>query len=343
MALDGVVVAGSHNAAIGLQEAWRILAAGGTALDAVEAATRVVEDNEADHSVGYAGYPNLLGEVELDASIMDGARRRVGAVGALKGYRHPITVARAIMEHLPHTFLVGEGAARFAADMGMSTEDLLTDETRRIWRDGIEGNFPGRLELFREPLARLTALAADPMHVAGTVNVVARDSHGHLAVAVSTSGWAWKHPGRVGDSPVVGAGIYADDRYGAVGCTGLGELSMRGGLARDLIARLSCGQDLAAAGRASLDDLAQIASDFANSAVMNVVALDRDGDTAAFSTTPDAHYVVMRQGYSMPEALASIHVEWPGIGDSSVVGAAADSAGATGAMDSAEEARRSWA
>jgi beta-aspartyl-peptidase (threonine type) len=311
LSLNGVVVAGSHNAAIGLPAAWEILAAGGTALDAVETATRVVEDNEADHSVGYAGYPNLLGEVELDASIMDGNQRRVGAIGALKGYRHPVSVARAVMEQLPHTFLVGDGAARFAADIGMSTEDLLTEETRRIWKDGIEGKFPGRLELFREPLAQLTALAADPMHVAGTVNVVARDAKGHLAVAVSTSGWAWKHPGRVGDSPVVGAGVYADDRYGAVGCTGLGELSMRAGLARDLVSRLAGGHDLATAGRGTLDDMAAMAADVGSAAVMNVVALNDAGESAAFSTTPDAHYVEMRAGNTEPQKVPSIYVEWP--------------------------------
>ncbi|MFF0147615.1 beta-aspartyl-peptidase (threonine type) [Amycolatopsis sulphurea] len=312
MSLDGVVVAGSHNAAIGLPAAWRLLAAGESALDAVEAATRLVEDNEADHSVGYAGYPNLVGEVELDASIMDGRDRRVGAVGALKGHRHPVSVARAVMEQLPHAFLVGAGAARFAADLGLPAEDLLTEETRRIWRDGIEGKFPGRLELFREPLARLTALAADPMHVAGTVNVVARDARGHVAAAVSTSGWAWKHPGRVGDSPVVGAGIYADDRHGAVGCTGLGELSIRAGLARDLISRLAGGQDLTAAGRAVLDDMAPMAAQVGPSAVMNVLALDRDGAALSFSTTPDAHFVVMRDGHTEPEKIPSVYVEWPG-------------------------------
>ncbi|MFB6784720.1 isoaspartyl peptidase/L-asparaginase [Streptomyces sp. NPDC056352] len=312
MGLNGAVIAGSHNAAVGLPAAWEILAAGGTAVDAVEAATRLVEDNAADHSVGYAGYPNLLGEVELDASIMDGSDRRVGAVGALKGHRHPVSVARAVMEQLPHAFLVGEGAARFAADLGLQTEDLLTEETRRIWREGIEGKFPGKLELFREPLAQLTALAADPMHVAGTVNVVARDSRGHVAVAVSTSGWAWKHPGRVGDSPVVGAGIYADDRYGAIGCTGLGELSIRSGLARDVISRLAGGQDLASAGRAALDDMASMAAHVGSAAVMNMVTLDRDGATAAFSTTPDAHYVVMRDGSTEPEKIASLYVKWPG-------------------------------
>src|SRR6185295_16783144 len=102
---------------IGIPAAWAILQEGGTALDAVEAATRIVEDNPEDHSVGYGGYPNLLGEVELDASIMDGTALRAGAVGALRGYRHPISVARRVMEELPHVMLAGAGAARFAAEL----------------------------------------------------------------------------------------------------------------------------------------------------------------------------------------------------------------------------------
>jgi beta-aspartyl-peptidase (threonine type) len=307
------VVAGSHNAEIGLPAAWAILSAGGTAIDAVEAATRLVEDNEADHSVGYSGYPNLLGQVQLDAAIMDGARRRVGAVGALEGFRHPISVARAVMERLPHTFLAGAGAARFAGEIGMSSEELLTDETRRIWQDGIDGLLPGKLELFRGPLAQLTSLAADPEHVHGTVNVVARDVHGNLASAVSTSGWAWKHPGRIGDSPVVGAGIYADNRYGAAGCTGLGEVSIRGGLVRDFISRLAAGQPLIEAGRAAIEDLLPIALDFPDSAVMNMLAITRDGEVTSFTTSPELGWVVMREGDEVPVREQSIRVEWPGV------------------------------
>ena len=307
------VVAGSHNAEIGLPAAWDILSGGGRAIDAVEAAIRIVEDNEADHSVGYAGYPNLLGMVQLDAAIMDGANRRVGAVGALEGHRHPISVARAVMDRLPHNFLVGTGAARFAEEMGMTSEDLLTDETRRIWQDGVNGLLPGKLELFRGPLAQLTALAADPEHVKGTVNVVAKDQHGDIASAVSTSGWAWKYPGRVGDSPVVGAGIYADNRYGAAGCTGLGEISIRGGLVRDMISRLAAGVPLREAGIQAIEDLLPIALEFPESAVMNMLAITRDGEVASFTTSRELGWVHMRESDAAPIRAQSIRVEWPGV------------------------------
>ncbi len=311
--LNGAVIAGSHNAEIGLPDGWRILAQGGSAVEAVEAVTRVVEDNEADHSVGYTGFPNLIGDVQLDAAIMDGARRRVGAVGALEGYRHPITVARAVMEKLPHTFLVGAGAARFADEIGQTAEDLLTDETREIWRSGIAGHLPGKLEMFRGPLAQLTALAADPEHVHGTVNVVARDAQGDLAVAVSTSGWAWKYPGRIGDSPVIGTGIYADNRYGAAGCTGLGEVSIRGGLVRDIISRIAAGQDAEAAARAAIEDLLPIALDFPDSAIMNTILLTPDGQVRSFTTGPALQHVSMRAGDEAPVRSDSITVAWPGV------------------------------
>lgn len=324
---DGIhaaVVAGSHNAAIGLPAAWAIVRDGGSALDAVEAATRVIEDNEADHSVGYSGFPNLLGDVELDAAIMDGARRNLGAVGAIRGFRHPISVARGVLERLPHSLLVGEGAALFAGELGFEPEDLLTDETRRIWREGIEGHFPGNLAMFRGPLAQLTSLAADPEHVVGTVNVLARDLDGGLAAAVSTSGWAWKYPGRLGDSPVAGAGIYADNRYGAAGCTGLGEVSMRGGLCRDVMSRLAAGQPLVDAGREAIEDLLPIAAEFPDSAVMNMVTLDAAGQVVSFTTSPSQQHVVMRHGDVEPVAEPSVHVSWPGVS----VARASDAGGA---------------
>src|SRR3954469_4139368 len=104
-----MIIIASSNGSVGMAAAWDILASGGTAIDAVEAATRLVEDNPDDHTVGYSGYPNLLGEVELDASLMDGSTLSAGAVGGLRGFRHPISVARRVMQELPHVLLVGEG------------------------------------------------------------------------------------------------------------------------------------------------------------------------------------------------------------------------------------------
>lgn len=310
-----MIIVASANGSVGIDAGWAILEQGGSALDAVEAATRLVEDNPHDHSVGYSGYPNLLGEVELDASIMEGANRRSGAVGALRGYRHPISVARQVMERLPHVLLVGDGAARFAAELGIQPEDLLTDEAARAWRAGIEGRLP---EHFRdaqgriiEPLlSRAARLATDPERAAGTVNFIAQDRSGRIASAVSTSGWAWKYPGRLGDSPIVGAGNYADDRYGAAACTGYGELAIRAGTARTVVLRLQLGYTLEEACHAAFEDLRGLRDDPAE-IIMSMVALDRDGKHFGISTAPGRTYVYRAAGMpayaELPRCVIRMH------------------------------------
>lgn len=308
-----MIIIASSNGDIGIPAAWDILQNGGSALDAVEAATRLVEDNPADHSVGYGGYPNLLGEVELDASIMDGTTLRAGAVGALRGHRHAISVARRVMEDLPHVMLVGEGAARFAAELGLPREQLLTEEAAQVWRDGIEGRLPAAFRdvqgaIVGELLRRATYLATDPERVAGTVNFIARDRQGRLASAVSTSGWAWKYPGRLGDSPIIGAGNYADDRYGAAACTGWGELAIRGGTARSVVLYLKAGYTLEAACREAFHDLAALRVDPAQ-VLMSMVALDRHGDHCAVTTVPGRTYVYQADGMAGPAMLPRLVVE----------------------------------
>jgi beta-aspartyl-peptidase (threonine type) len=300
-----MILIASANGMVGMRAGWEILRAGGSALDAVEAATRLVEDNPEDNSVGYGGYPNLLGEVELDASIMDGATLRAGAVGALKGYRYAISVARRVMEELPHVFLAGEGATRFAAEIGMARESLLTEEAERTWRAGLEGHtligWHGVSEQVAALLQRSARLVRDPEHVSGTVNVIAQDGHGRIASAVSTSGWAWKYPGRLGDSPVIGAGNYADDRYGAAACTGWGEAAIRAGTARSVVLYLKQGLPLADACHEAFRDLAPIMRGTPNA--MSLVAIDSAGNHCALTTVEDRTYVYQRDEMDAPEEL----------------------------------------
>lgn len=292
------VVVASANGAIGIPVAREILEAGGSALDAVEAATKVVEDDPSDHTVGTGGFPNLIGVVELDASIVDGTTRRAGAVGALAGYRHPISVARAVMERLPHVLIVGEGAARFASEIGAETAELLTPEAEAVWRDGLEGRTPEDL-VGATMLHRLTHLVADPERAAGTVDVLARDQAGRLASAVSTSGWAWKYPGRLGDTPVIGAGNYADDRFGAAACTGWGELAIRAGTARQVIAALEAGRRVGDAARTAIEDLFHMDSGGAPP-LMHLIALAADGTHAGATTKPGATYAYWTEGMAEP-------------------------------------------
>ncbi len=263
--LCAVLLVASANGDVGMETGWRVLAEGGSALDAVEAATREVEANPDDHTVGLGGYPNARGEVELDASIMDGTTRRAGGVGALRGYVHAISVARAVMERTQHVLVVGDGAAALAEEIGLPPTDLLTDAARAVWERG-------------------SPKAADPEQAAGTVNFIAIDAHGAMASAVSTSGWAWKHPGRLGDSPVIGAGNYCDVRFGAATCTGFGELAIRSGTARRVVADLARGVDLVAACHDAIVDLFDLGAP-AKELIMHAIAVDPSGNHHAVTTS----------------------------------------------------------
>lgn len=290
-----VLLIGSANADVGMDAGWQVLASGGTALDAVESAVREVESNATDHTVGLGGYPNLLGVVELDASIMDGATRRAGAVGGLQGYRHAITAARAVLDRLPHVLVTGEGAARIAAIAGLTHEDLLTEDARRVWLEGLDGRLPDEFRreapVTSELLSAATHLAADPDTIPGTVNVLAIDARGQLASAVSTSGWAWKFPGRLGDSPVIGAGNYADGRYGAATCTGWGELALRCATARTVVDELRRGKSPRTACEVAIADISDL-PDLPAESVISLIALHAGGGYAAVSTVADAEFVV---------------------------------------------------
>jgi L-asparaginase / beta-aspartyl-peptidase len=299
-----MIVVASANGRVGIEVAMELLRAGGTALDAVEAATRLVEANPEDHTVGYGGYPNLLGEVELDASIMDGRTLSAGAVGGLKGFKHPITVARRVMEELPHVLLVGEGAARFAREIGMQEESILTPEAEAVYRQGLAGALPEDKQSWltggiERNLTRLVNLTADPERAAGTVNFIAQDREGNLACAVSTSGWAWKYPGRLGDSPIIGAGNYADNRYGACGCTGWGELAMKLSTARSVILYQRLGFGLEQACRQAMEDLGAACAEPAD-AIMNLIAISREGRPTAMSTARDRSFIWMTPEMSEP-------------------------------------------
>ena len=292
-----MIIVASSNARIGMEAGIAVLRAGGRALDAVEAVIRLVESDPDDHSVGYGGLPNLLGEVELDASLMDGRTRAAGAVGALKGYEHAISVARRVMEELPHVMLVGEGAARFAAECGFEQRDLRSAAALAVWRARAEAALTAGstgADAYMERMIELARLAVDPERPNETVNVIARDAAGDLASGVSTSGWAWKYPGRLGDSPVIGAGNYADDRYGAAACTGRGEMAIRACTAYQLVAGLRAGLDLEAACRAALDDTLSLEDPYAGH--FSLVALDRHGRPAGASNRAGTTYIVMAPG-----------------------------------------------
>jgi beta-aspartyl-peptidase (threonine type) len=217
------------------EEALALLTRGGSALDAVELAVRILEDDPTYNS-GTGACLTAAGDVELDAAIMDGESLRCGAVAVVKDVKNPVTLARRVMEKTAHVLFAGPGASAFARSIGIEPYDnalLVTPQQRERWqvlRRGAGGD-PGPK---------------------GTVGAVARDAQGHLAAATSTGGMVMKHPGRVGDTPIIGCGTYADDRLAAVSCTGHGERIIQLTLARhtaDLVAR---GEDAASAAKSAV-------------------------------------------------------------------------------------------
>jgi L-asparaginase / beta-aspartyl-peptidase len=293
-----MIVVASSNGRVGIAEAMRVLKSGGRALDAVEAGVRLVEDNVADNSVGTGGLPNLLGEVELDASIMDGRTLAAGAVGSVRYYPNPISIARRVMDELPHCFLVGTGAERYAEESGFSRAELLTPEIAERYEEWLSGRMAGEgrpayqryMHKVRD-LARVAKQVADPQRMGGTVNFLARDREGNIASAVSTSGWAWKYPGRLGDSPVIGAGNYCDNRYGAAACTGRGEMAIRAGTARSVVLYMKMGMSLTEALTEAQRDLWSLEDAYYGN--MHIVGIDSEGNPGAASNHP-ATYIYQR-------------------------------------------------
>jgi isoaspartyl peptidase/L-asparaginase-like protein (Ntn-hydrolase superfamily) len=193
------------------QAAWAILSKNGKALDAVEAGVMVPEGDPKERSVGYGGRPDRDGRITLDACIMD-ELSNIGSVAGLEFIKHPISVARAVMEKTPHVMLVGDGALQFALSQGFKKENLMVEESEKEWKEWLKDSE-------YKPIANIEN------H--DTIGMIALDSHGNLSGACTTSGMAFKMHGRVGDSPIIGAGLYVDNEVGASTATGHGEEVIR--------------------------------------------------------------------------------------------------------------------
>ena len=273
----GSVVLTNGEGGVGIRRAIDTLMNTGSALDAVEAGIRVVELDPKVRSVGFGGAPNILGQMECDASIMCGASLRTGAVGALKNHFHPISVARQVMERTPHVMLVGQGAENFAAEIGEKKGNLLSEEAKTDYEQWVNDHIPAEV-LSRwpdVPLATLIPLPENRKAAHGTTVFLVRSSDGNLVGGVSTSGWAYKYPGRLGDSPIIGAGLYVDNRYGAVACTHTGEMTIRAGTSRAIIAYIKKGATVKEACYEAIDDLRALKGGHIGRVVIH--AIDRAG------------------------------------------------------------------
>jgi N4-(beta-N-acetylglucosaminyl)-L-asparaginase len=215
--------------------AFRLMTAGSDVLDACIAGVNIVELDPLDDSVGYGGLPNAEGVVQLDSSCMHGPKKRAGAVAALEGVSTPSLVAKAVMETTDHHLIVGRGAQEFARGMGFRVEDdLNTEHSRKLWLEWKRRTDPShyldpekRADVWRrETLKMVREGLIREEHVYGTINCDAVNSKGEVCGVTTTSGLSWKIPGRVGDSPILGAGLYVDGAVGAAGSTGRGEANL---------------------------------------------------------------------------------------------------------------------
>ena len=281
-----------------------MLASGAAGLDAIEQGIRLVEIDTSIRTVGRGGWPNLVGDVELDAAMINGTTFRTGAVGGLKGYLHPISIARQVMERLPHELLIGEGAARFAQEIGAEAGENLIPDSERAWRAWWERNLTAeeRANWPDIPLAELCQQAIDPEKGRDTTVYLTLDANDEVMAGVSTSGWAWKYPGRLGDSPIIGAGCYADSRYGAAACTGTGEMAIRAGTARAIVLYMKTGMSLHAAMDEAIDDLRRLQGGLIDRITLHAIDATGGHRVVAVNAETQLTYWLWRDGDATPHA-----------------------------------------
>ncbi len=260
-------------------------------LDAVVEGAAAVERDPQVMSVGYGGLPNRDGEVELDAAVMEGSRLRAGAVASVRGVLPAIYLARDVLQRTPHLMLAGEGAIRFALQQGYEPQQLLTAESLRRWQEWRQqrtapkevsterSEEPHDVRVSNEWHARTPAESHDTVGVLGW-------NEGHLVVACTTSGLAWKIPGRVGDSPIVGAGLYADNEAGAAVCTGVGEEIWRFALATRVVEAMRAGYSAQQACQRSVEFMLRRLPDVAAHQCA-VMAVRADGEFGLAATQPE--------------------------------------------------------
>jgi N4-(beta-N-acetylglucosaminyl)-L-asparaginase len=301
-----------------VQKAWAMIVQGSDVLDALLAGVNIVELDPEDDSVGYGGLPNADGVVQLDASCMHGPKRQAGGVAALEGVRTPSLVAKAVMEQTDHHLLVGKGAQDFARQLGWKIEDdLNTEKSRRLWLEWKRRTDP---EHFLDPKQRAAAghraalaMVRDGLiereHLWGTINCDGVNAKGEVCGVTTTSGLAWKIPGRVGDSPILGAGLYVDGAVGAAGSTGRGEANLYNLSSFAIVAAMGRGAHPKDAG---IEALRRVAAATVEKRLLdargrpsfdlNFYVLARGGEYAGVSLYPGRFAVCTEHG---PETLAT--------------------------------------
>lgn len=275
--------------------AWPVLARGGSALDAIEAGARWAEADLCNSTVGHCGYPDRDGVLTLDASIMDGDGR-CGSVAALEDIEHPVSVARAVMEKTPHVMLVGEGAQQFAVAQGFAKKPLLTDAARQAWQEWL------KTAEYRPQINAERAQRPGDKHPGDkrpgdsrnhdTLGILAIDGSGKLAGACTTSGMAWKLHGRVGDSPIVGAGLYVDNEVGAATASGVGEEMIRNAASFLVVELMRQGRSPMDACREAIERIVRKRPQASRNLQVCFLALNKHGEVGAFALHKGFVYAV---------------------------------------------------
>jgi len=294
----------------GLEKAARDLCNGRSRDDVLEEAVRILEQDAADDSVGFGGFPNLLGVMELDGAFMDGDSRNVGAIAGVTNFL-PVRVARRLMEQGLHTFLLGAGAEIFARESGLESEPTLSEAQRQKWERDVKPLLDKRGHKSLMDIVRQMAFPEE--RNLDTTIMIASDGKG-LSAAASTSGWPYKHPGRAGDTPVVGAGLYVDSRYGGSCCTHTGEMSTRAGTARFVVAQMEIGESPREAVHAAIKDLSHLSGGLLQALVIH--AIDRDGKphVAAVNAKRPIFYQYWEEGLPKSERREAERISLPSEG-----------------------------
>lgn len=276
---DGPIIMSTWNHGLAAnQAAWEVLSKGGKAIDAVEKGVRVTEADLTNRSVGIGGRPDRDGHVTLDACIMD-EQSRCGSVAFLEGIAHPVSVARAVMEKTQHVMLVGDGAKKFALDYGFQTAKTPLPEVKKEWEQWRKEN----KDLFKKP--EINHENHD------TIGMIARDANGDFSGACTTSGWAYKMHGRVGDSPIIGAGLFIDNEVGAATATGLGEAIIRIAGSHTVVELMRQGYTPLDACKEAVNRIIRKHKDLTNLQCC-FLAMDKKGNVGAYSVYAGFNYAL---------------------------------------------------
>jgi N4-(beta-N-acetylglucosaminyl)-L-asparaginase len=263
---------------VAIDTAWQILSSDGSALDAVEQGARIPEADPNDRSVGYGGHPDRTGRMSLDASIMDG-QGNCGAVGMLEDIKHPVSLARIVMEKTPHVMIVGDGGKQLALEHGFVADDILSPQSKADYERWMETN--EEVTPFEHPTDNHDS-----------IGILAIDANGKMAGACSTSGMAYKLRGRLGDSPVIGAGLFVDDEVGAATATGNGEEMIRIAGAHLIVELMRMGKTPQQACEEAIQRVIKKHGEKAQKIMVCFLAISNNGQIGAWSTTPGFEYTV---------------------------------------------------